>query len=158
MKKIAILLLTITLPLMSFAWDGPIDKIFRKYQKIEGAESFTVNSFMIWLADCFSDDEEIKILSDCIDRIRILDLESCRNAQGLMKDVETSIKGDDYKLLMLVHEPQQDIKFYARKESTIIKELIIVMEGRSDNMLLIIDGEINFKRLFELSESNIRFS
>jgi hypothetical protein len=134
-----------------------ISKFFSKYQNDESFSQVTVSSKMFSLfTQMDTEDPEDKEVLDAISKLkglRILAKQDARNARELYKEAFTLIPVKDYEELMSVRDKDKDMKFYI-KETTggTISELLMVMGGNTEFMVLSLFGEIDLKQVSRIGK------
>ena len=153
MKKLIVLALVVV-AVQAQAQDA-ITKFFSKYQNDESFSNVTVSSRMFSL---FTDmevtspeDKEVINAISKLKGLRILAKEDARNARELYKEAFTLIPSKDYEELMTVRDKDADMKFLIKDDGKgKISELLMVMGGNNDFMILSLFGEIDLKQISKL--------
>lgn len=150
MKKILILFAFIVLGTGVYAQGEAITKFFNKYA---GDESFTeakVSSKMFGLFTNMevenADDKEVLEAISKLKGLRILGKENTSDARNLYKEASLAI-GKEYEELMSVRDKDKDMKFYIRESGGKISELLMIMGGTKDFMVMSLFGEIDLKQI-----------
>ena len=150
-KLVAIVVLMITAS-GAFAQDA-ISKFFSKYQDDETFSQVTVSSKMFsLLMDMQVDNPEDQEVIDAISKLkglRILGKDHTRDGRTLYKEALALLPSKDYEELMSVRDEDKDMKFFIRSGSGAgkIAELVMVMGGNDDFMVLSLFGEIDLKQI-----------
>lgn len=134
-----------------------ISKFFAKYQNDESFSQVTVSSKMFALfTNMEVESAEDKEVLDAISKIkglRILAKEDARNARELYKEAFSLIPVKDYEELMTVRDKDQDMKFLIKDDGKgKISELIMVMGGNDDFMVMTLYGEIDLKQVSRIGK------
>jgi hypothetical protein len=153
MKKLILIVLVI-FAVQAQAQDA-ISKFFSKYQNDESFSNVTVSSKMFSLfTDMEVNSPEDKEVINAISKLkglRILAKEDARNARELYKEAFTLIPAKDYEELMTVRDKDADMKFFIKDDGKgKISELLMVMGGNNDFMILSLFGEIDLKQISRL--------
>jgi len=154
MKKIALLLTVLVLPLMLTAQKTPIDKLFDKYYGKEGFTTVLVNEDMF---EVISNMEEAKgehenVLGN-IKRVRVIaqdDEFEEAEAVNFMEEIK-GMDFDDYKELVVVKEASQEVLILAKEENGKLAELLVLVGGE-DNVLVSVEGSFTMDDLDALSD------
>lgn len=159
MKAITILagILLLTTGAMS---QSIMDKLFDKYSGAEGYTSVYISKYMFDMfrnneTEVKSGDDMEQIISklECI-KILVTDDDPATPAPvDLYQEIMKQIPSSPYKEVMVVKEKDQDIKFYAREEKARVVELLMVIGGKDDNVLISIQGDIDMKNISKLARS-----
>ena len=133
------------------AQNDAITKFFEKYASDDSFTQVTVSSKMFNLfTNMEADTPEDKELLDAISKLkglRIIAKDQARNARELYKEAFALIPKGDYEELMSVRDDQKDMKFLIRENGNKISELLMVMGGPDEFMVLSVFGEIDLKQI-----------
>ena len=156
MKKIiaAGLVMIVTLN-GAFAQDA-ISRFFSKYQTDESFSSVTVSSKMFGLftnmeADTPEDKEVLEAISK-LKGLKILAKEDSRVSRELYKEAFSLIPVKEYEELMAVRTDDKDMKFFIKESSGKISELLMVMGGNEQFMVMSLFGEIDLKQIARIGK------
>ncbi|MGC3943901.1 MAG: DUF4252 domain-containing protein [Chryseolinea sp.] len=139
----------------AFAQDA-ISKFFTKYQSDESFSQVTVSSKMFGLftnmdADTPEDKEVLNAISK-LKGLRILGKENTSDARGLYKEAFSLIPIKEYEELMSVRDKDKDMKFLIKESGGKISELLMVMGGNDDFMVMSLFGEIDLKQISRIGK------
>lgn len=133
------------------AQENAISRFFSKYQGDESFSQVTISSKMFGLfTNMEADKPEDKEVLDAISKIkglRVLAKEEARNSRELYKEAMTMIPVKEYEELMTVRDKDKDMKFFIKEAAGKISELVMVMGGNEEFMVLSIFGEIDLKQI-----------
>lgn len=151
MKKIIAVLVMVAGSTIAFAQGEGLAKFFNKYATDESFTSATISSKMFSLitnmdAETAEDKEVINAISK-LKGLKVLSKENTSDARNLYKEAFGLVSSKDYEELMSVREKDRDMKFYIRESSGKINELVMVMGGTKDFMVLSLFGEIDLKSI-----------
>jgi hypothetical protein len=152
MKKVVILTaLMAGLMVNAYAQNDAITKFFNKYASDESFTQVTVSSKMFSMftnmeADTPEDKEVLEAISK-LKGLRILRKEDERNARSLYKEAFSLIPTKEYEELMSVRDKDKDIKFLIKESSGKISELLMIMGGSTEFMIISLFGEIDLKQV-----------
>jgi len=157
MKKLLIAILLVAGYGVANAQNDAISKFFAKYQNDESFSQVTVSSKMFSLFTNMevetAEDKEVLDAISKIKGLRILAKEDARNARELYKEAFSLIPMKDYEELMTVRDKDQDMKFLIKDDGKgKISELIMVMGGNDDFMVMTLYGEIDLKQVSRLGK------
>jgi hypothetical protein len=134
-----------------------ISKFFSKYQDDESFSQVTVSPKMFSLfTQMDAESPEDKEVLDAISKLkglRIIAKQDARNARELYKEAFALIPVKEYEELMSVRDKDKDMKFFI-KETTkgTISELLMVMGGNTEFMVLSLFGEIDLKQVSRIGK------
>jgi hypothetical protein len=137
-----------------------MDKLFDKYSGAEGYTSVYISKYMFDMfrnneTDVKTGEDMEQIISklDCI-KILVTDDDPATPAPvDLYQEIMKQIPSSPYKEVMVVKEKDQDIKFYAREDKAKVVELLMIIGGKDDNVLISIQGDIDMKNISKLARS-----
>jgi hypothetical protein len=139
----------------AFAQDA-ISKFFSKYQSDESFSQVTVSSKMFALfTNMEAETQEDKEVLDAISKLkglRILAKEDARNARALYKEAFTLIPVKEYEELMSMRDKDKDMKFLIKESGGKISELLMIMGGNEQFMVMSLFGEIDLKQVSRIGK------
>jgi len=150
MKTIIAFLIMIAVSTGVYAQGEAIGKFFTKYGTDESFTTATISSKMFSLITNMDvqneEDKEIVAAISKLKGLKVLGKENTSDARALYKEAFGLIS-KDYEELMSVRDKDNDMKFFIRESSGKINELLMVMGGTDDFMLLSLYGEIDLKTI-----------
>ena len=157
-KNTIALLLILFVSFQISAQDSPANQLFEKYSDAEGFSSVDIAKGLFELfADIESDDEDFEELQkalDGIEKMRLLQYSLENGDQQTMdnfySDIEKTIPFKEYDELMIIKEKDANINFYSKSEKAIISELLMVVDGNDEVVLMSLTGNINLKHIAKL--------
>jgi hypothetical protein len=85
--------------------------------------------------------------------LRILGKQEARNARDLYKEAFTLIPMKEYEELMSVRDKDKDMKFLIKQNKNgTISELLMVVGGNTDFMILSLYGDIDLKQVSRIGK------
>jgi hypothetical protein len=133
-----------------------ISRFFSKYQTDETFSQVTVSSKMFGLfTNMEADTPEDKEILDAISKLkglRILAKQDTRNARTLYKEAFSLIPIKEYEELMSVRDKDKDMKFLIKESGGKISELLMVMGGNEEFMVMSLFGEIDLKQVSRIGK------
>ena len=157
MKKVLMMIALVTGVMVSaYAQNDAITKFFNKYANDESFTQVTVSGKMFSLfTNMEADTPEDKEVLDAISKLRglrILRKEDERNARALYKEAFALIPMKEYEELMSVRDSDKDIKFLIKENGGKISELLMIMGGSKEFMILSLFGEIDLKQVSRIGK------
>jgi hypothetical protein len=150
MKTIKAFLIMMIVSAGAFAQSESIAKFFNKYATDESFTTATISSKMFSLITNMdaqtAEDKEIVNAISKLKGLKVLGKENTSDARALYKEA-FGLVGKDYEELMSVRDKDKDMKFYIRESNGKISELLMLMGGTDDFMLLSLYGEIDLKSI-----------
>lgn len=157
MKRVAFILFFVTVFITTKSQNSAVDKLFDKYSGKEGYTSVFISKYMFSMfSDVDPENKEFNDLVGKLNSIKILANDSDQNHEGVnfYNEILKELPIKEYKELMVVKEKDQELKFLVKDVNGIIVELLLIVGGKSDNVLICIQGEnINLKNIAKLSKS-----
>jgi hypothetical protein len=157
MKKLMIGLVMMAASVIAHAQNDAIAKFFTKYQNDETFSQVTVSGKMFsMMANLDGDTPEEKAMINSISKIKglkILSKSEARNSRELYKEAISMIPAKDFEELMSVRDKDKDMKFFTKESGGKISELVMVMGGNEEFMVMTIFGEIDLKDISKIGKS-----
>ena len=156
MKRINFLLVALFTLVLSKA-QSPADDLFDKYAGKEGFTTVYISKYMFDLFSNFeSTDPEAEEMAEVVRNltgIKILASEKPDESINFLKEIKKKISTDGYKELMIVKEENQDVQFLVRENEGKISELLLIVSGEGENVLMSIQGNIDMKNISKLARA-----
>jgi len=150
MKTIIAFLMMVAVSTGVYAQGEAISKFFNKYATDESFTTATISSKMFSLITNMDvqseEDKEIVAAISKLKGLKVLGKENTSDARALYKEA-FGLVSKDYEELMSVRDKDKDMKFFIRESSGKINELLMVMGGSKDFMILSLYGEIDLKTI-----------
>ncbi len=151
MKKLMMGIVMMVLSIATYAQGDAIAKFFTKYQDDETFTQVKVSQKMFGLFTNMDvekpEDKEVLDAISKIQGLRVLAKHETRDSRALYKEALAVIP-NGYEELMSVRDKDKDMKFYIKEISAgKIGELVMVMGGNDEFMLLTLFGEIDLKKI-----------
>lgn len=154
MKKIIAGTVLMMIASGAFAQDA-ISKFFTKYQNDETFNQVNISSKMFGLITNMevetAEDREVVDAISKLKGLKILAKEDARNARELYKEAFAMIP-KDYEELITVRDQDKDMKFLIKENGGKISELLMVMGGNSEFMVMSLFGEIDLKQVSRIGK------
>lgn len=128
-----------------------IDQFFEKYNAYENTLDITLQGWMLKGASLFSEDEDSKKLMRKISKLRVLILDegsliSKQEVGRLLKNV----RGHQFEDLMEVRDEGNKINFLIRENNKQITNVLMLLKGEEDFMLISLEGLLKFEDLNQI--------
>jgi hypothetical protein len=157
MKKIVVGAAMVMMSLAIQAQDNAISKFFSKYQDDDSFSQVNISGKMFsMMANLTGDTPEEKAMIGAISKIRglkILKKDEARNSRELYKEAMANIPVKEFEELMSIRDKDKDMKFYTKESGGKISELLMIMGGNEEFMVLSIFGEIDLKEMSKIGKS-----
>lgn len=157
MKKLMIGAVIMMCSLAASAQNDAIAKFFSKYQSDETFSQVTISGKMFsMMANIDGTTEEEKAMIASISKIKglkILSKSEARNSRELYKEAISMIPTSSFEELMSIRDKDKDMKFFTKESGGKISELVMVMGGNEEFMVLTLFGEIDLKDISKIGKS-----
>jgi len=137
-----------------------MDKLFDKYSGAEGYTSVYISKYMFDMfrnkdVDAETQDDMHEVISklNCIKILVTDDDPSTPAPVNLQQEIMKVLPSSPYKEIMVVKEKDQNVNFYVREEKNKVVDLLLVIGGNEDNVLISIQGDIDMKNISKLAKS-----
>lgn len=153
-------ILIIGLSLLSFAGmaqGSVITKYFNQYADNEDFTKVTVNSKMFSLfTEMEVDGADEKAFLEAVSKLKglkVLAADSIANSGKIYAQACADISKEGYEELMTVEDANEDMKFLIKENKGKIEELIMVVGGKKNFVMLSLYGEIDLKNISKIARS-----
>ena len=141
----------------AMAQDNAISKYFSNYQSDTAFTKVTVTSKMFSLfTDIEGEDEAEKEILDAIGKlkgIKVIIGDKPKNPAELYKNATSKMAKDKaFEELMSIEDGQENVKFLVRDKGGIINELLMIVGGNDEFIIMTLFGEIDLKQIAKLSK------
>jgi hypothetical protein len=152
MKKVIIVMAFMMFSVAAIAQNDAVTKFFSKYQNDETFTYANISSKMFSMFTNMEvekkEDQEVLNAISKLKGLRVLQKDDARNARELYKEALSLIPMKEYEELMSVRDKDQDMKFFVKEIAPgKIGELLMVMGGDDEFMVLTLFGEIDLKQV-----------
>ena len=157
MKKLMIVAVVLMASIAASAQSDAIAKFFTKYQNDETFSQVTISGKMFsMMANLDGNTPEEKAMISSISKIKglkILSKNEARNSRELYKEAISMIPTNSFEELMSIRDKDKDMKFFTKEAGGKISELVMVMGGYEEFMVLTLFGEIDLKEISKIGKS-----
>ncbi|MEP1778427.1 DUF4252 domain-containing protein [Reichenbachiella sp.] len=157
MKKLAIVTIAMIWSISSMAQDNAISKYFSNFVADTAFTKVTVTSKMFSLfTEIDSEDEAEKEVLEALSKlkgIKVIINEDPKDPKTLYGGAISTIDKDKaYEELMSVEDGKENVKFLIRDKGSIINELLMIVGGNEEFLIMSLFGEIDLKQIAKLSK------
>ncbi len=157
MKKAMLVMVMVVMVVVANAQSTVISKFFNKYDGDETFSQVTISGKMFsMMANLDGDTPEAKSMISAISKIKglkILKKSEARNSRELYKEAMAMIPTGEFEELMTVRDKDKDMKFYTKEAGGKISELVMVMGGNDEFLVMSLFGEIDLKEMGKIGKS-----
>jgi hypothetical protein len=154
MKKLILSLVIISTALTLYAQPAGFDRLYYQYKGEEGVVALKIPGFVMKLAGSIADlDREEKALLKSLRSVTVLTIEESHLYPDVnfTEEINLSNMKNGYKMLMEVHEDDEDVIIAAREKNGKLRDLIVVVGG-NDNVLVHVRGRMDSDLLENLAD------
>ncbi len=156
MKKV-ILGVVMMLSVAAQAQNDVIAKFFNKYDGDESFSKVSISGKMFsMMANIDGNTEEEKAMIGAISKIKglkILKKDDARNSRELYKEALSMVPAGQFEELMTVRDKDKDMKFFTKESGGKISELVMVLGGNEEFLVMSLFGEIDLKEMGKIGKS-----
>lgn len=156
MKKLILTTAVLMFTVSIWAQNKAVDKLFDKYGGKDGYTTVVITKYMFGLfsnVETTEDDEYMNMIKN-LDNIRILSAPGqSESGVNFHDEVMNSLPKNEYEELMVIKDGGQDVKFLVKEEKDKIVELLMIIGGSEENVLISITGIIDMQTVAKLSKS-----
>lgn len=153
MKKLLFSAIILTFSLSIFAQPAGFDRLYYEYKGEEGVVALKIPGFVMKLAGSIADlDREEKALLKSLRSVTVLTIEEDHLYPGVnfTEEINLSNMKSGYKMLMEVHDGEEDVIIAAREKNGKLRDLIVVVGG-DENVLVHVRGRMDSDLLENLA-------
>lgn len=153
MRKILLLAMLLGVAGLSFAQTKAVQSFYNKYKDMDGVENVRLQGWLIKLASSFADeDPDAKRLLKKITQLRILTMDQGNLvSQQEYNNLIKNIKQDHFEDLFLIKDNGQNVQFLIREKGDTITDVIMLVSGGDEFVLLSLEGVLKFSDLNNLN-------
>ena len=156
MKKIIILITLACFATSAWSQNKVIDDLVNKYSGTKGFTSVVITKHMFSLfsnVKTTEDDEYMNMIKN-LNNIKILSAPGYpESGINFIKEVTDKLPLKEYEELMVITEDKQNIKFLIKEEKDKVIELLMLVSGDDENVVISITGNIDMKTVTKLSKA-----
>ena len=148
MRNLFLYCLLAFLPATAIAQSSYINHFFKEYKSQAEVTNLNIGSFMLRLVGTFSDDEDAKKVLKKVTHLRMLVMEDDNLVSS--DDYTSLIKGiqsDDFEELIQIRDKGQRIDFFLREDGDTITDVLMILRGDDEFLLLSLEGNLRFSDL-----------
>lgn len=137
---------------LSFAQTKAIANFYDKYKNMEDVTDLKLRGWVLKLASSFSDEAEEAQLLRKISQLRILTMENGNLvSQSEYKNLIKNIKQEAFEELFQVRDEGQTIEFLIREKGDTITDVLMLVSGDDEFIMLSLEGALKFSDLNDLN-------
>lgn len=151
MRIIVVYVLLVLLPALLSGQSKYITQFYNNYKAQEEVTNLNLRGFVLSLASTFADDEDARKILRKVSHLRLLMMED----ENLVSPQEYTslirgIKSDRFEELMMLREEKQRIEFFLREDGETITDVLMLLHGDGEFLMLSLEGTFKFSDLNDL--------
>jgi hypothetical protein len=152
MRTIIILAFACLTAFTSQAQNPLLEGFYHKYTQFDNVTDVKLQGWLLKLASNHSEDEGAEKLLEKITQLRVLVMEegnlvTPRDYKNLLNGIRTS----SFEELFKVKNTDEDVALYIREEGTNITDVLVLVNGKDNFVLLSLEGLFKFSDLNDLN-------
>lgn len=151
MRTILLYALLALLPAILNGQSKHITQFYNHYKAQEEVTNLNLRGFVLSLASTFTDDKDARKILRKVSHLRLLMME---DENLVSPEAYTSlirgIKSDHFEELMLLREERQRIEFFLREDGETITDVLMLLHGDGEFLMLSLEGAFKFSDLNDL--------
>ena len=151
MRNLILYSLLAFLPALTNAQSKFITQFYDSYKSLEEVTNINLQGFVLNLATTFTNDDDARGVLRKVSHLRLLMME---DANLVSPESYTSlirgIKSDRFEELMMLRDNDQRIEFFLREDGDTITDVLMLLHGADDFLLLSLEGAFKFSDLNDL--------
>jgi hypothetical protein len=154
MKKLLFSAIILTFGISLIAQPAGFDRLYYEYKGEEGVVALKIPGFVIKLAGSMADlDREEKALLRSLRSVTVLTIEEDHLYPGVnfAEEINLSNMKGGYKMLMEVHNGDEDVIIAVREKNGKLRDLIVIVGG-DENVLVHVRGRMDSDLLENLAK------
>ncbi len=156
MKRVFLIVLTISLPAFLMAQNSAVDKLFNKYKGKDGITTVQISPelFQVVKAMEIEDIEDHDIPFDKIGSVKILTIEDDNQWKDVnfYDEIKKDLDISNFAEVLTVDDGGETVRMWMKADNAVVSEFLLIVGG-DDNVLIYITGNFNMNDLEGLAES-----
>ncbi|MEX0987634.1 MAG: DUF4252 domain-containing protein [Bacteroidales bacterium] len=157
MKKLAVLVTMMLVPLFAMAQTASIDKLISKYGGQEGVTVVNISPELFQIMSAL-DIKEVKnadVPFDKLSAVKILVVENAEVLKGanFYKEVTAGLNTSDFAEVLSVKDGAEDVRMWMKAEGKQIREFLLVVSSPDEGVVIYISGDFNMNDIEGLAQS-----
>jgi hypothetical protein len=151
MRNILLYTSFILLPAFGLAQSRHITQFYNQYKSYEEVTNINLQGFVLRLAGNFVDDDDARKIIRKVSHLRLLVVEDTKLVTA--EDYTALVKGlksDRFEELMQFRDGGDRVDFYLREDGDRITDVIMLLRGDDEFLMLSLEGAFRFSDLNDL--------
>lgn len=155
MKRMLLTIASVIIALTVSGQRTSLDDFFSRYSDRDGFTSVVISGDLLkFLGESGNIDRDGNALSKITSiRLIVRDKENSSSGESLLSEIRSIIRRGRYDEMMSVRDDGANIRFMARMERDMVRELLLVIDGK-DEAVIQIEGNLTRDEASELFTSN----
>jgi hypothetical protein len=152
MKKILVLVFGLLISNISFSQSNAIDKFFSSYENNPEFTTVFVSQKMFEMVAKVTSESKSAEIRDLVKDIKGLKiLKTSKDALKYYAEASRKIPTSEYEVLMTVKDGGDNVKFLTKGNGDIIDELLLLVGGNQDFILMSFVGKLDLNKISKLA-------
>jgi hypothetical protein len=152
MKNIIAFIALTVFPCLLFSQTKAINKFYNKYKKLENVTDIKLQGWVLKLASNFADEEEAEQMLKKITHLRVLVMEDGNLvSKQEYRQLKNDVKKNSFEELFKIKEGLTEIEFMIREDKESITDVLVLVNGDDEFVLLSLEGKLKFSDLNNLN-------
>ncbi len=152
MKKL-IIILALWMPLLLKGQESKLHRFFDEYSGKEGYTSVYITKYTFDLFARITDETEEKEFHALTSKLNSVKILTAQKSSNFEKQILQIIGNDIYHDLMIVKDGKQTVRFLVNEKNGKISELVMIVTGKDEPVLMFLEGDIDLNNISKLSKS-----
>lgn len=157
MKKVAVLLAAILVPVFAMAQTGSIDKLIDKYSGQDGVTVVNISPQLFQIVSDLGIDEieDAEFPVDKLTAVKVLSVENEEALAGtnFYDEVIAGMNTSAMTEILTVKDGDEDVKMWLKNEGKQIREFLLVVSSPDEGVVVYIAGDFNMSDISGMAES-----
>lgn len=151
MKNIIIAIAMLAIPMSGFCQHESIENFYNKYIEDEKVTDINLNGWVLSLASLIADEETGEEVLSKITQLRIMIAEE-KNivTKSDLKKLMKEVRKNSFEDLITVRDGNDRINFMIREKGDKITNVLVIVNGDNEFILLSLEGALNLEDLKKL--------
>ncbi|MCB0804387.1 MAG: DUF4252 domain-containing protein [Bacteroidales bacterium] len=158
-----LMIVLMAVPFATVAQKSGANSIFERYSGKDGYTSVDINKGLFELfAEIDADDPEFDDFQKAIEGVESMrliayqieeDKGNIEEKERFINDIRSNVTLDEFEELLVVKDKDANINFYAISSGSVIREVLMIVDGANEAVLLSLYGDIDLKHIAKLGST-----
>ena len=155
MKKLLIGMAMLVIAAVTSAQKDPVSMVFEKYAGLEGYTTISITGDMLNMMARMQEERSDTTFVSKLKEIRILVSEKGdHHTQPIdfRTEVYDKLNKTEFKEMVTIKQHDEDVLILVKENNGIINEMLIIVGGKEDNVLIQAKGDILLREMAEMAD------